>query len=611
MAEKILQTRIINKHAELETWELSTLPLKEGEIALAKVMVAQPDGTEAPTYVAKIGLEGKTFLESPMLFAPASDVHLWAKAASKPTYNATEIKLTTEGAKSVQEEIIALKSAVGDTEAVAEMITAAIEALDVEDAAVANQFVTAVAEADGKISVTRRALDAADIPALGIDKITGLQSALDLKAAKTYVDEQDNAIKSTIGAATDAAGTATVYGAIATAKKAGTDAQTYAEGVNTTLTTYKTNNDTRVKAIEDDYTTAEEAGTIAQGKVDTLANGQVKTNKENIEALDTALDNLAGDGRTTETIKANADAIAKLAQDIGNVANVMNFRGVSVKGDSTTPGHDISNPQNGDVIIYGEAEYVYDGSNWIKFGDASDNATAISDLQTRVGNVETRLNTGDIHEAIVAAQTQADKGVADAATAQAKANANETAIGVINGTGAGSISKAVADEAKLRSDADTAINDKIGGSFDATNTVAKAITAAADAASAAQTTIDNHKSAETAHTKAQVGLSEVENKSTATIKSEFTGSIADGNTGFVTGDAVYDAIEAAKSAAATDATNKVNTLGESVVANTNDIDAIEANFAKVKATEVAGKTTYSLVVGASEDVIIFDCGGAE
>lgn len=43
-------------------------------------------------------------------------------------------------------------------------------------------------------------------------------------------------------------------------------------------------------------------------------------------------------------------------------------------------------------------------------------------------------------------------------------------------------------------------------------------------------------------TKGDVGLSNVDNKSAATLKSEFTGSIADGNTGFVTGDTAYDAL---------------------------------------------------------------------
>ena len=43
-------------------------------------------------------------------------------------------------------------------------------------------------------------------------------------------------------------------------------------------------------------------------------------------------------------------------------------------------------------------------------------------------------------------------------------------------------------------------------------------------------------------TKAQVGLGNVDNKSEATIKSDFTGSIANNDTGFVTGGAVHTAL---------------------------------------------------------------------
>lgn len=45
--------------------------------------------------------------------------------------------------------------------------------------------------------------------------------------------------------------------------------------------------------------------------------------------------------------------------------------------------------------------------------------------------------------------------------------------------------------------------------------------------------------------KTAAGLDQVENKSTAAIKEQFTGAVADGNTGFVTGDAVHDAIATA------------------------------------------------------------------
>ena len=54
-------------------------------------------------------------------------------------------------------------------------VNAAIGNLDKEDTAVANQVVTAVSEADGIITVTRRALTVDDIPNLAASKITGLE----------------------------------------------------------------------------------------------------------------------------------------------------------------------------------------------------------------------------------------------------------------------------------------------------------------------------------------------------------------------------------------------------------------------------------------------------
>lgn len=77
----------------------------------------------------------------------------------------------------------------------------AITDLDKDDAAVEGQFVTAVSEADGVITVTRAALKESDIPELAQSKITGLVDALAgkeaagaaaqaLADAKTYSDAQ-------------------------------------------------------------------------------------------------------------------------------------------------------------------------------------------------------------------------------------------------------------------------------------------------------------------------------------------------------------------------------------------------------------------------------------
>ena len=71
-------------------------------------------------------------------------------------------------------------------------ITNAIQALDMASVSVTTgNKITSIQEVDGVVSVTTGAIVAADIPALAIDKITGLQSALDAKA--------DNSAISTIG----------------------------------------------------------------------------------------------------------------------------------------------------------------------------------------------------------------------------------------------------------------------------------------------------------------------------------------------------------------------------------------------------------------------------
>ena len=82
-------------------------------------------------------------------------------------------------------------------------LKAKVESLDKEDTAVEKQFVTAVSEADGVITVTRAALQATDIPVIEQAQVNGLDTALAnaakagtdaaaqaLTDAKAYTDEQ-------------------------------------------------------------------------------------------------------------------------------------------------------------------------------------------------------------------------------------------------------------------------------------------------------------------------------------------------------------------------------------------------------------------------------------
>lgn len=99
-----------------------------------------------------------------------------------------------------------LEAAIGEGGSVAAQIDAKIQALDVKDAAVEGQYVSAVSEADGKITVTRAALpDYTDVYAPkahthAIADVTGLQTELDKvatligadagKSARTIANEE-------------------------------------------------------------------------------------------------------------------------------------------------------------------------------------------------------------------------------------------------------------------------------------------------------------------------------------------------------------------------------------------------------------------------------------
>ena len=87
MAEKVINTRIINKHGALADWlATGSTILKEGEIGLAYIETTKPDGQggsyTVPTYLMKVGDGTSTYSELEWVAAPASDVYAWAKKAN-------------------------------------------------------------------------------------------------------------------------------------------------------------------------------------------------------------------------------------------------------------------------------------------------------------------------------------------------------------------------------------------------------------------------------------------------------------------------------------------------------------------------------------------------
>ena len=85
MAENVLETRIQLRYGTYSEWMNSNVILKKGEAAVAIFpQEGQPVGM-------KIGDGFHLFYELPWLQGLAADVYSWAKLSTKPTYTATEI----------------------------------------------------------------------------------------------------------------------------------------------------------------------------------------------------------------------------------------------------------------------------------------------------------------------------------------------------------------------------------------------------------------------------------------------------------------------------------------------------------------------------------------
>ena len=144
--------------------------------AVQSVTVGSANGTISVDGedVAVTGLKSAAYTESSAYDAAGTASGI--KTALEGTDSDDKTAVTIKGAKAFATDA----AATAKSEAIADA-KGKIDALNVEDTAVAKKFVSAVSETGGKITVERRELLAEDVPELGISKISGLQSALDAK----------------------------------------------------------------------------------------------------------------------------------------------------------------------------------------------------------------------------------------------------------------------------------------------------------------------------------------------------------------------------------------------------------------------------------------------
>lgn len=91
-ATKTLNTRIQLKYDTFQNWTTNNPTLLAGEIAVVVVPTEQGSVSQVPAVLIKVGNGTQAFNDLAWGSALAADVYPWAKASTKPTYQASEIQ---------------------------------------------------------------------------------------------------------------------------------------------------------------------------------------------------------------------------------------------------------------------------------------------------------------------------------------------------------------------------------------------------------------------------------------------------------------------------------------------------------------------------------------
>ena len=402
MAEKILQTRILNKVDTLENWNSSSLALKKGEIAIATVAASAGTGLTEPVVMIKIGEDGvKTFKDLPWNFyAKASDVLSACKSESALTAFvnsviagagvATDEAMTALAGRvtTAENEIDALQGLVGEN-SVATQIQNAIDALKLADTYAAKSHnhlkadITDFAHTHAMTEVTGLADAIADAKQAGTDANTALEAYKVTNDAA--VKKNADAIAAINNADTGILAKAKTYAdtkdaAIAAAKKAGDDAQADVDALEAKVGPVPADK-TVVQMISD----AQTAATYD----DTALKGRVSANETAIGALQ----GLVGDKKVSEQINT---AIADL-----NLAATYEAKGAAATVKTELVGKDADTDAS--ATIAGAKKYAD------KLDAAMD--TRVDALEAAIGaggsvgtQIDEKINALDVEDTAVAGQ---------------------------------------------------------------------------------------------------------------------------------------------------------------------------------------------------------------
>lgn len=271
-----------------------------------------------------------------------------------------------------------------------DVIANAAAAKTADDKAVAADGKAVVA--DGKAVAAQNAADAAQGTANeaktkaenNATAISGIHTTIETLATKTALAEQKTALEGKIQEAKNDAKAADDK-AVAAQGKADANALLIAQNaadISTHTTAIEANATEIAKKVNNtDY----EARVGENGTLTKAVSDNTKAISDNATAIG---ENATAIAANAKSIAANATAISGLEGRIGDLTNVMNFRGAVIDTDS------VVDPQPGDVvvIISTGAEYVYDETNgWLEFGNSTATSSAIANLGSGLQSAEGRI----------------------------------------------------------------------------------------------------------------------------------------------------------------------------------------------------------------------------
>lgn len=473
-----LQTRIMLKYDSYANWTTNNPILLAGEVAIATI----PSGTSVPTkdqremqdlpnVVMKVGDGSSHYNDLKFVSALAADVYDWAKAAQKPSYDASEILNLKEFVEDISDIDTDTQYTIVEVEG-SEGFKYELMYKGLTDEAF-KHFATPVyidlTGANARLKAAEKKLEelAGEGEGSIADMIADAIAGLDAEITQTAgADGLALHIKEVDGVITEFSGSiaANTYDAYGSAAQALADAKAHSDA---NLAAAKEHSDKNLAAANK-HTDDAIAGLDYTGYVAGEAEGQVisfvGTIKEEDGVISAEKRDLVFESAYNATTN-KAATMKDVTDAVADLNGAMHFEGVVV-GETFEAAIAASGKDYvaGDVVIYNTVEHVFDGAKWVELGDETLAGKLIAALDVAdvvvgadstvkyIGEIDGLVRTEAVK--IQIAQSQVTdledrfEAVEDALSPEGElpkqVEANKQAIATINGEDTGKSMKEVA-----------------------------------------------------------------------------------------------------------------------------------------------------------------------